>query len=266
MDADSQRGPLTRRVQSRRRCVALLMAACMPWPGAVHGQVPQQGAARVAELARTENEPLIDVAFDIVREAYRRIGMDAVERTLPGERSVQALNAGEYAGDVIHIAGLEQRYPNLVRVPAPVAYTDMVLVARTDWNAPLPAGWAALAPYTVCIRRGIKAVEQATAGLPRVSSVNQYDNIVRMVKLGRCDVAAIPAAVWLAVDAAELKGLKEVKTMQRWPLYHYVHKSHAPRVEALAAALLAMQRSGYQAERMGAFEQRLDTARRAATR
>lgn len=250
-------------------CLAVafgLWAAGVAWPGLVHGQVPQQGAVRVAELARTENEPLIDVAFDIVREAYRRIGMDAVERTLPGERAVQAVNAGEYAGDVIHIAGLELRYPNLVRVPVPVAYTNMALVARTAWDAPPPADWGALAPYTVCIRRGIKAIEQATAGLPRITSVNQYDNIVRMVKLGRCDVAAIPAAFWLAVDGAELKGVKEVKIMQRWPLYHYVHKSHASLVEPLAAALQALQRSGYQAERLAAFEQRLEAARRAAMR
>jgi len=213
------------RAQLRRHGMAL--ATCVLWPAVVRGQAPQQGAVRVAELACTENEPLIDAVFEIVREAYRRIGMDAVERTLPGERSVQAVNAGEYTGDVMHIAGLELRYPNLLRVPVPVAYTDMVLVARTDWNAPAPADWAALAPYTVCIRRGIKAIEQATAGLSRITSVNQYDNIVRMVKLGRCDVAAIPAAFWLAVDGAELKGLREVKIMQRWPLYHYVHKSHA---------------------------------------
>lgn len=125
---------------------------------------------------------------------------------------------------------------------------------------------SAAARSCVCIRRGIKAVEQATAVLPRVTSVNQYDNIVRMVKLGRCDVAVIPAAVWLALDAAELKGVTELKIMQRWPLYHYVHKSRADLVPPLTAALQAMQRSGYIAERLAAFEQRLEAARRAAMR
>lgn len=124
-----------------KSCMAValgLVAACVLWPAAVQGQEPPQGALRVAELACTENDPLIEAVFDVVREAYRRIGMDAVERTLPGERSVQAVNAGEYTGDVMHIAGLELRYPNLVRAPVPVAYTDMVLVARTDWHTRRP--------------------------------------------------------------------------------------------------------------------------------
>lgn len=233
---------------------------------AVLPAIPGMALPAVAELAGTENEPLIGAAFEILREAYRRIGIEAVDRQLPGERSLTALNAGEYTGDVMHIAGLEQRYPNLLRIPVPIIHTDAALIARSDWPQSAPAGWAELEPYSICIRRGIKAIEGATEKLSRVSSVSQYENIMRMVRLGRCDATVVPSSAWLAVDLIELKGLREVKSMQRWPLYHYVHKAHADLVPLLTTVLQAMQRSGYLAERQAAFEQRLEVVRRAALR
>ncbi|MES2261936.1 MAG: hypothetical protein V4724_25735 [Pseudomonadota bacterium] len=225
--------------------------------------VSAMAAPPTVYLARTENEPLIDVTFTILKEAYRRIGVDAQEKTLPGERSLSELNAGEYFGDVMHIAGLEKVYTNLV--PVPLIHFDAV--AFTDGRHLQLAGWTDLQPYRVCIRRGIKAIELATTGIAQVNLVNQYEFIFRMLKLGRCEVAVLPYSSWLLAERQDLAGLRSLEPpLQSWPLYHYVHQSHADIIPALTQALLALQKNGFAAERQAEFARRVEEARRAAVR
>lgn len=221
----------------------------------------QQSLPTSVQLACVENDPLTDAALAILREAYRRIGIDAVGVRMPPERAVSALNAGEYFGDVIHVAGIEAVYTNLARVPVPLISFDALAYT---YGRDLPVrSWSDLQPYRVCIRRGIKAIERATEGLPQVSAVNQYGNIFSMVKLGRCDVAILPDSAWLEMEKLDVRGIRSLDTpMQSWPLYHYVHKSHASVIPALTQALQEMQKSGYLAARQADFGKRLQQVRR----
>ena len=229
--------------------------AALPAPA---GPVRAAGWPHQVQLASTEHEALSGIAFAIVQEAYRRIGIEAGRADLPGERALQMLNAGDYDGDVMHMAGLDAVYPKLLRVPVPVIEFDAVAFS-IDVASP-PDNWAGLRPYRVCVRRGIKAIEGATAGLPHVLPVNQYANIFGMLKAGRCDVAVLPRSAW--VDAARLhvSGLHESSApLQHWPLYHYVYSSHADLVPALSAELLKMQKSGYMARKQAELTRQLDS-------
>jgi len=210
-------------------------------------------------LARPENEGLTDASFPIVKEAYRRLGIDAEEAMLPGERALQALNSGQYFGDVIHAAGLEQNYPNLVRVPVPLLQIEAVVFS---YGHALPvAGWAGLQPYRVCIRRGIKTIEWATAGMTNVLAVSQYELIFNMLKQGHCDVAVLARSAWLEAQRLQVKGLRtQAAPLQTWPSYHYVYKSHAGLVPALSEQLQKLRKSGYMARVEADYEQRLAAA------
>ncbi|MES2259657.1 MAG: hypothetical protein V4724_14130 [Pseudomonadota bacterium] len=107
-------------------CIAPLACTCcllsmlaLPGMAQTHQQQLQQTTAlpHTVHLARAVSDPLVDFASSLLREAYHRLGIDIVDDMPPGERALRALNAGDYFGDIVHMAGLELFYPNLVRVP-----------------------------------------------------------------------------------------------------------------------------------------------------
>ena len=217
-------------------------------------------APQVIHLARTDNEPLIDATFPIVREAYRRLGINAVEDSVPGARSVEELNDGKVFGDVMHFKGLENSYPNVIRVPVPVIYFEAV--AFTDGRDLPITDWASAAGYRVCIRRGIKAIEAATVGMKNFQVVNEYGSIFAMLKAGHCDIAILPYHAWLEVRHLNVTGLRSLEPpLQTWPLYHYVNKSHAEIVPALKNVLLDMQKSGALARQQADFIKQIEQAK-----
>src|SRR5471032_2166010 len=181
--------------------------------------------SELVHLAKIENEPIIEQVFPILKEAYRNIGISAVGQDMPGERSLAMVNSGEFFGDIVHVEGLEKYYPNIVRIPVPLMHFDAVaFTARGDLFF---IGWSSMTPYVVCIRRGIKAIEFATAGMKNVSTVNSYEQIFAMLKVGRCDVAVLPRNAWLNAQQLNIKGVRSLEPpLQTWPLYHYVHRYH----------------------------------------
>lgn len=230
--------------------IAICLAAC----------APAAAQAKIVHLARTDNEPMIDAAFLIMREAYRRLGIEAVEDKLPGERAIAVLNAGEVFGDVMHFAGLEKNYDNVLRIPVPLIYFDAVVF--TDGRAMSVPDWASAARHRVCIRRGIKSIEDAARGIKDLQLVNQYDNIFSMLKAGRCDIAILPAHAWLEMRRLRITEVRSLMPpLQSWPLYHHIHKSHAHLAPALEATLLQMQKSGLMAKTQADFLQRVEQAK-----
>ncbi|GAB2875798.1 transporter substrate-binding domain-containing protein [Pseudoduganella ginsengisoli] len=204
---------------------------------------------------------MTDTALAILREAYRRIGIKVVGVPMPPERAAAAINAGEFFGDVTHVAGIDAVYPNLVRVPVALMSFD-ALAFTYGRDLPLRA-WPDLQPYRICIRRGLKSIEKATSSFPQVSIVSQSANIFSMVKLGRCDVAVLPDTAWLELERLNIRGMRtQDPPLQSWPLYHYVHKANAAVIPALTQALQDMQKSGYLADQQAGFNKRLQQARR----
>lgn len=216
-----------------------------------------------AHLAAVENEPLIDQVFPIVKEAYSRTGISAFNRKLLGERTLAMLNSGEFFGDVAHVEGLEKYYGNMVRVPVPLIHFDAVaFTVRRDLTV---HDWSSLTPYHVCIRRGIKAIELATAGMKNLFVVSTYEQIFAMLKVRRCDVAVLPRQAWIDIGRLSIKGIRSSEPpLQTWPMYHYVHKSHAAIVPLMTRELRAMQKSGELQKKEDEFWSRVEDARRAS--
>ena len=54
----------------------------------------------------------------IVREAYRRIGVEVEIQKYPAERALRLADQGVADGEVQRIDGIDKRYTNLIKVPA----------------------------------------------------------------------------------------------------------------------------------------------------
>lgn len=216
---------------------ALCLPVVLAWLAA-----GRAGAAELHMISQIQGDHLSVRGFEVVREAYRRVGLQAVADIRPNERAIVSADNGDTDGDTMRMAGLEVRYPNLVRVPEPVLAFDTI--AFTGGMAFRVNGWESLRPYSICVVRGFKVGERGTEGMSR-EVVSNNEASLRMVKAGHCQVAVLGEALWLLIDELKLGPLRALDPpVEVTPLYHYVNVRHAHLAPRLAEALRAMRREG----------------------
>jgi polar amino acid transport system substrate-binding protein len=198
--------------------------------------------ARPYLISQIEDDPLSARAFEIVRAAYGRIGMEVQVEPLPNERGIVSADAGDTDGDTIRMAGIEGRYPNLVRVPEPVLnYETIAFTSGLEFKV---KGWESLRPYSLCVIRGMKLAEKGSEGMHR-ELVSGSELVMRMLAAGHCQVGILGEAVWLEVDRLGTGPFRALEPpVEIVPVYHYVHRRHAELAPRLAEALKAMRRDG----------------------
>lgn len=220
---------------------ALMVAVFLAWLLPAQAAEPMPGLRMV--VSQMDDDPVLSVkASHIMREAYRRLGIELRSELLPRERALMSADSGETDGDLIRAAGIDARYINLVRVPEPVITFDAV--AFTAGLKFTVDGWDSLRPYSLCIMRGMKIAEQGTEGMQRLIA-NTTDQAVLMLSAGRCQVAVLGHQVWLDIERLQAGPLRALDPpIASVPLYHYVHRRHAELVPRLADALRAMRNDG----------------------
>lgn len=211
------------------------------------------GPVRAAEMpvlvVNDTNEPPFTTAdgrgfLDAVAgEAFRRAGVRLRLVKLPAERALINANAGIEDGDMSRIAGLEARYPNLVRVPEKLIDWEFAAFGR---DAALPAHWETLRTHPVGHIRGWKIYEQQLAGAPHVVTAEDPAQLFRQLQLDRTEVALYER--WQGLSRIQRQGLTDVHLLDpllaRREMYLYLHKRHAALVPRLAAALRAIKAEG----------------------
>lgn len=194
----------------------------------------------------TNNTPQDRKALEALsREAFRRIGHEFRLVSLPSERSLHAADAGEVDGEGLRIAGLAEKYPNLIQVPE--RYIGISFVAfATDPTIRLDAGWDSLKPYRIAFITGWKMFEANAAGAQVVNKVEQPEQMFRMLEGGRIDLALYTLAD--GVMLARGMGLASVRpvrpALKDVDMYLYLNRKHAVLAPQLAAALRAMKADG----------------------
>ncbi|KIL99650.1 hypothetical protein CCC_03822 [Paramagnetospirillum magnetotacticum MS-1] len=199
-------------------------------------------AADVHVISQIQGDTASEQGMVVVREAYRRVGIEVRAELLPNERGTVSADTGDTDGDTMRMAGLEAKYPNLVRVPEPVMLFNLVaFTAGLKFDV---EGWESLRPYTLCIVRGFKLGEMRSQGMNRELPASS-EAAFRMLRAGHCQVAPMGEAFWLMIDELKLGPLRALnQPVEVTPLYHYVNKRHAHLVPKLAEALKAMRRDG----------------------
>ena len=201
--------------------------------------------------------PAGDGFLDVVAgEAFRRLGVDLQLVKLPAERGLLNANAGIEDGGMVRIAGLEKKYPNLVRVPEKLIDWEFAAFSK---DRSIPARWPAIRQRAVGLIKGWKIYEQAVEGAPRVTAADDPDQLFRLLELGRIEVALYER--WLGAALAKERKLNGVHALTP-PLavremFIYLHKRHAPLVPKLAEALRALKHEGFYArahhEKLGPY-------------
>lgn len=238
-------------MRSRRLLAILALVASMAAAAAA--------PAETLVFSQMGGDPLSSKVLPVLREAYRRIGIDLATDPFPRERSIVTADSGQTDGDLIRVAGIESLYPNLVQVPEPVMYFD--IVAFTTGLRFKVDGWEALRPYSLCILRGMKVAEQRTEGMQRMFA-NTNDQAILMLRSNRCEVAVLGHEVWPDIDRLKAGPLRALEPpIVSVPLFHYLHRRHLDLVPKLAGVLRGMRGEGAMAASLAVDAQVIRDAR-----
>jgi polar amino acid transport system substrate-binding protein len=183
--------------------------------------------------------------FDVIAgEAFRRAGLRLELVKLPAERGLMNANAGIEDGDLSRIAGMEKNYPDLVRIPEKMISMDFVAFSRQP--KPEEASWAVLAPFSVGYIKGWKIFENNLPPVTQTTTADNPEQLLRLLEKNRIDVALYDR--WMGTALATKMQLQNIRVVEpplaSREMFIYLHKRHADKIPAIAAALRAIKAEG----------------------
>lgn len=191
-------------------------------------------------LSNPEQTGMLDL---IVKEAFRRIGIEAEIVFTPTERSLADVDAGLLDAELNRIEGMGKNYPNLLRVPEPNMVMDFVAFSKKDYKI---KGWESIRDLYIGLVRGWKILEENTDGFPHVVSVPTETELFKMLDMGRLDIALYSKLT--GYEQLHLRGLEGIGHLEpplaSRSMYLYLHKRHSDLVKPLAEALRGMKADG----------------------
>ncbi len=208
-------------------CIALLTALTPVVAGA-----DQPRSLRFSTIAGSVNT---DVSEQVVVEGYRQLGIAVEVVRLPAERALREADAGIWDGELYRIAGMERRYRQLLPVRVPVNYLEAMVFSREPGlNF---RSWQELKALKPAVRRGVKFSEQNTRDI-EVYTADSNEQLLQMLLAGRTRVVVMARLNGLeTIRRLRLKGIYSAGIIERFPLYHYLHRRHADLQPALTAWL-----------------------------
>lgn len=187
---------------------------------------------------------LVRVNYLIIKEAYKKLGMETTYEVYPMERCLRMSDSGESDGELARIDGMSDKYPNLIKIPVPISHVEIVVI--TVHNVFEVRGTDSLKPYSVGIIIGYHQAYELTKDLKRVEAVAKLDSLVKKLDAKRNDIGVLDRMTTLDLmerfPDIKLKILEP--PLKRVPTYHYVHKKHQHLVKDLTNILKNMEDSG----------------------
>lgn len=196
---------------------------------------------QVAALEGSSNSAPVKT---LMTEVYQRLGIEFETSYYPARRSLMLTNRGVADAELQRIGGLEQSYPNLVRVPTSVGSFYAAAFTR-GLQFPIE-GWQSIKPYRLGIVGGVKFAEAGTKGMD-VSVADDMEMLIKMLDGNRIDVAII--SLHTGLDVIKQLGFQNISVLKpmidEYPLYHYLHRKHAllvPKIDEQIRILKAQGR------------------------
>jgi len=181
---------------------------------------------------------------NIIKKAYRHIGIDAQIKYLPAARSLAISSQGSLDGEVGRVFSVGERYKTLVRVP--VSYLSFhgkvfTLKPSVRVNKPLD-----LKNYSSGILNGIVYSEKLTHSYRRIYG-NSASQLFHMLIADHLNMDLViltevtgRTAIALEFPNAGIKMSEE--NLMDLPVYHYLHQSNMallPKIEVVLRDMLA---------------------------
>lgn len=182
----------------------------------------------------THSSLMVDIEQRL-KNAYRRVGYELRIEHLPAGRSLTMSNDGIFDGELFRIADVERDFPNLLRVPVPLARIE--LHAFTLQGKPLEVDWTQQRRLRIGYVRGFRLAERFAIHGQAVP-VTTASQAVQMLLQDRIDVLLEDEATVRAVLGPSVSQLRQHPTvLASAELFHFIHKKHQALLAPLSAAL-----------------------------
>lgn len=204
--------------------------------------VPVQ--AETVSLTTFENNPFSQVSSRIITEAYRRAGYDVNILYLPGRRAIQTASSGKVDGEVSRIYEIGALYPDLIRVEVPyMRLRGMAFGIKKHIHIQQKSDlWG----YRLGSLRGAVFSDMLTEGMD-VTFINSPGQLLKLLVRDRLDIIVtneIETMVAIAEEYPDAGIVALGPPLVDVPIYHYIHKSKAGRVDEISRILKTMVETG----------------------
>jgi len=182
----------------------------------------------------------------ILTTAYNSINVTIEFHELPGRRSIVHANTGVTDAEAFRVKGIDNKFPNLLRIDVPLRVDNMYLYVKKGKEFPVN-GWESIPQdYVVGYRRGLLIAEYAVREQQlKYNELPSIDNIGLHLHTGRSDtviLGAVGGSLFKELGAHNIVRLEP--PIHTATLYHYIHKRNKHLIPALTATLKKMNASG----------------------
>lgn len=184
-------------------------------------------AVQTITLSRGTDAVLQDFSELILRNAYKKIGIQLEVIHVPIARSLVLANTGIVDGDVSRISGIEDQFKNLVIVPIAINAIDIRIFA---YNEAFVTNNKALKGSTRagCVR-GIILVEKIIKerGIT-CQMANSYEQAISLLNKKKVDFLILPLTIGVYFQGIDstFAASHYGESLGNEPLFHYLHIKH----------------------------------------
>lgn len=179
----------------------------------------------------------------LTRELFGRLGLKVEFVRLPPERALMFVNMGKSDGELPRIAGLEKKYPNLIRVPEKVVDYDFVSFSRGRCKG---GGWKSLSGRSVGYIIGWKIFEKNVPETVQALRLTAPLQLFTLLERNRVDTVLYERHAGRYI--LKNKGITDIvecdEPLAVKPMYLYLNKNRSDLVAKAAEALREMKREG----------------------
>lgn len=230
----------------------ILLAAA----GVLAAALPVRAAEGPLRIGTLEDPELAGPTNQLLREAYRRIGVAIEFQPLPLRRSALMLREGQLAGDFMRTQAFFDAHPEVHKVGVPLRH-----LAYWVWQRPPCArrvDFRALAPGPVAYQMGAMVIENQLPESARLPVAQTWD-VLGLARQGRARYAVMPMTPGMLEAARnDFPDLCHVQLpLLSLDLFHALAPDQAALKPRLEQALLSMQRDGFTAGVWASAEPRL---------
>jgi polar amino acid transport system substrate-binding protein len=196
-----------------------------------------------------ENQLVHSITTEIMKEAYRKIGVELIAKCRLSKQALLDANEGITQGDMARIAGIDSLYPNLMRVNVPIFQLTSILLSKkikaiTDLKD--------LKQYRIGLIKDVIYYENLLKDYTKVYA-NTSEELIQLLLKDRADLIIFEKtetllALNLHIQTKPIHYVYHQGILHEpgWQshLYHYLHKSQKKFIPKLTKVLLEMVASG----------------------
>lgn len=179
----------------------------------------------------------------LVKKVFSELDIDAKVIRLPSSRSIINANKGIDAGVIARTKGMEEKYPNLVRVPIPVVQFNFVAYSL-DKKIQV-SDWDSFKPYSIGMIRGWKIYEQNVKDAKKITKVTGPEQLFNLLLNKRSDLILFEyyRGTWWNEHLGAKAHLIGSPIAQK-DMFIYMHKKHADLVPEITRVLERFKKDG----------------------